>query len=97
MLKALRFFLGGHIIDQKRKTERRERRERRDGAEARGNEEREKREHRDKRDKWELRLQFEEEEGGTSTLASACCSASLRHCITPEFPTIFCSKTPVKY
>ena len=29
---------------------------------------------------------------GTSTLASACCSASSRHYISPEFPTRFCSK-----
>ena len=29
---------------------------------------------------------------GTSTLASACCSASTRHCVSPEFPTIFCNR-----
>ena len=74
------------------------RRERRDGGESRGNEEREKREreqredrHREKRErdierkrKRHKRIEMTfSRGGGKSPLASACCSASSRHCGTP--------------
>ena len=75
------FILGGQRIDQKRKKgwwiERRERIEK-------GSRE---------------RIEIKETKGnsvnnlkrrkGTSTIASACCS---RYCVSPEFPTRFCSK-----
>ena len=79
--------------------------ERMDGGEARGYEKKEKkddseREQREDRDREKrersqkgIEMTISRGDGGTSTLASACCSASSRHWVTPVFPTLFCSKT----